>query len=306
MRRLPILLFLIATSAAAQVRTRAITPAKPDVSGNTVTGIISSVSGPFILLANGLITIDTTGAKLVGDAPAAGSPVFVVLKPGDVAPNAPLPAAYVAVTRLPHASLSGTVTAVDLANSTITLLGRTIKVTSSLAAVFPGQTVQVDVNNVGGVLVADGIHVMNMNPVPLPSVIRGTVKSISNNLWIIGAQGKDVSVTVNGDTKIVGSPKVGDTVDVLLTSDNVALSIIREPVILPLPGPVGITGWVKTIGATQWTIGLGPEGSKALVLPVEVNASTKIVGDPKVGDHVEVSGKMTTSGLLATSITRIP
>ena len=319
MRRLPILLLLIATTAVAQVRSRATMPVKPDVSGNTVSGVVSSVSGPFILLAGGLVTIDTTGAKIAGDAPEAGLMVFAVLKPGEVAPNAPLPAAYVGVTRLAQVSLGGPVTAVDLGNSTLTLLGRTIKVTSStaisglmtfkamtLADIFPGQTVQVEANTSGGALVAASIHVMTMHPVPVPSVIHGTVKSISNDLWVINAQGKDVSVTVNAQTKIVGDPKIGDTVDVLITGDNVALSILKAPVILPIPKEMRITGFVKSIATTVWTVGLGPEGSKAPEFRVEVNAHTKIAGDPKVGDRVEVVGTMGHGSMVASSITKVP
>ena len=64
------LLLLAATTAAAQVRARAVQPTRPDLSANSVSGVVSSVSGPFILLANGLVTIDTTGAKLPS-APAA-------------------------------------------------------------------------------------------------------------------------------------------------------------------------------------------------------------------------------------------
>lgn len=307
MRRVPILLLLIATSAVAEVRSRATTPVPPFVSGSTVSGIISSVSGPFIHLANGLVTIDTTGAKMAGDPPAAGSPLFATIKPGEVAPNTPLPATYVAVTRLPQVSLTGNVTLIDLAESTLTVLGRTIKVTPQtkappLADIVINQIVQVDADNFGGALVASSVRVLSIKPVPvpvpLPSIIRGTVRSISNSLWVIAADGKDVMITVNAQTKIVGDPKVGDMVDVLITADNVALSIISEP-------QMRITGFVKSIAVTRWTIGLGPAGSMAPDFLVEVNASTKIVGDPKVGDRVEVVGTIGKGSLVASSITRI-
>ena len=309
MRRLPIplLLLLIATSAVAEVRSRATMPNPPFVSGSTVSGTISSVSGPFIHLANGLVTIDTTEAKMSGDPPAAGSMLFAVIKSGDVAPNTPLPATHVAVTRLSQVSLTGPVTLVDLAENTLTVLGRTIKVTpqtktTPLADLVVNQIVHVEAENTGGALVASSVHVLSIKPVPvpvpLPTIIRGTVRSISSTLWVINAEGKDVTVTVNAQTKIVGNPKVGDMVDVLVTAGNVALSIVSEP-------QMRITGFVKSIAPTRWTVGLGPEGSKAPEFLVEVNASTRIVGDPKVGDRVEVVGAIGKGSIVASSITRI-
>ncbi|MEK6371560.1 MAG: DUF5666 domain-containing protein [Acidobacteriota bacterium] len=315
MRRLPIpiLLFLIAIPAVAQVRSRAAMPVPLDLSGSTVSGIISSVSGPFILLADGLVIIDTTGAKMAGDPPTPGSPLFAALDASQVAPNAPLRATYVAVTRLAQVTLTGTVTMINDGERTLTVLGRTIKVTpqtaisglitkaTTLADIVVNQSVQVEADNFGGTLVASRIRVLSIKPVPspLPTVIRGTVRSISSTLWVIAAEGKDWMITVNAQTKIVGAPKVGDTVDVLITADNVALSIVNEP-------QLRITGFVKSIAATQWTVGLGPAGSFAPDFLVEVNASTKIIGDPKVGDRVEVVGTIGKSSFVASSITRTP
>lgn len=317
MRRLPIpiLLLLIAVDSVAQVRSRATMPVSLDLSGSTVSGIISSVSGPFILLADGLVIIDTTGAKMAGDPPTPGSPLFAAIDASQVAPNAPLRATYVAVTRLAQVTLTGTVTMINDGERTLTVLGRTIKVTpqtaisglitkaTTLADIVVNQSVQVEADNFGGTLVASRIRVLSIKPVPspspLPTVIRGTVRSISSALWVITAEGKDWMITVNAQTKIVGEPKVGDTVDVLITADNVALSIINEP-------QLRFTGFVKSITATQWTVGLGPAGSLAPAFLVEVNASTRIIGDPKVGDRVEVAGTIGKSSFVASSITRIP
>ena len=320
MRRLALVLplILIATTALfAQTHSRATMPVQPNVSPNTVTGIVSSVNGTLVLLAGGLVTVDVSGAKVSGDI-APGALLVAVLKPGEVAPNAPLPAAYVGVTSVAQVSLTGPVTAVDLAGSTLTLLGRTIKVTPqttfssmmmtfkaiTLADILPGHTVGVDANASGGALVASHVVLLEMHAVPLPSVIHGTVKSIGTTSWVITVGSNDVIVTVNGNTKIVGDPKVGDTVDVIVGGDGVALSILKEP--LPLPGPneIHMTGWVKSIGATQWTIG-GPPGSMAPDFLVQVTASTKIVGDPKVGDRVDVVGQMGHGGIVANSITKL-
>jgi hypothetical protein len=252
---------------------------------------------------------------MAGDPPTPGSPLFAVINSLQVAPNAPLPAESVAVTRLPQVTLTGSVTLINLGESTLTVLGRTIKVTpqtaisglitktSRLDEIVIHQTVQVNADNFAGTLVASSIRVLSIKPVPplpppSPTFIRGTVRSISSTAWVIAADDKVWTITVNAQTKIVGQPKVGDTVDVLLNSDNVALSIINEP-------QARITGFVKSIATTQWTIGLGPPGSLAPDFLVEVTANTKIVGDPKVGDKVEVAGTIGKGSFVASSITRI-
>jgi Domain of unknown function (DUF5666) len=242
MRKLIPILLLIATTATAQVRTRAITPPKGELSGNTVTGVVSSVTGSLVRLADGLVVIDTTGAKISGEI-TPGALLFAVLKPGNVAANAPLPASYVAVTRSAQVTLSGTVTAVDLTARTLTLLGRTMRVTpqTAFSSAFPtfkaielsdivtGQPVVVESNASAGALVASSVFVLGFHPPTLPTVIHGTVRSIANDSWVISAGGKDVMVKVDAKTKIAGNPKVGDTVDVLVDADNLALAIIKMP-----------------------------------------------------------------------------
>ena len=87
-----------------------------------------------------------------------------------------------------------------------------------------------------------------------------------------------------------------------------ALSIVKFTFIVPLPVPsdLRITGFVRTITATQWTIGIGPAGSLAPDFLAQVNDQTKIVGNPKVGDRVEVIGALSSRGIIATSITKLP
>ena len=249
MRRLVLSLLLIATTAFAQSHGRAVMPPRPDLSGNTVSGTVSSLSGSLVLIANGLISIDTAGAKIVGDDLAVGAFVTATLKSGDVAPNAPLPATLVLVAHIPQATLSGTVTSVDIVSSKLTLLGRTINVTPdtkfsglltlrrmTLADVFPSMLVAVEANVAGGALVAKSVEV--------------------------------------------------------LTPLRIA--------------PARFTGFVKSIGAKEWTVGLGPAGSLAPDFLVTVDALTKISGDPKVGDRVNVVGELTATGFLASSITKVP
>src|SRR5207247_4758168 len=70
--------------------------------------------------------------------------------------------------------------------------------------------------------------------------------------------------------------------------------------------PTRFTGFVKAIGATQWVVGLGPAGSLAPDFLVKVDKYTTIVGDPKVGDRVNVVGEITANGFAASSITKVP
>ncbi len=249
MRRFLPLLF-VATTAFGQGRGRAVTPPFTPANAVTVSGIVTSVSGSLITIADGLITVDTTGARLIGyDVITPGSFVTATLKPGDVAPNAPLPATLLLIAHLPTATLSGPVTSVDIVNNKLTLLGRTINVTTettfsglltlrkiTLADIFPNMVVAVEADVAHGALVAKSVQVL---------------------------------VTL-------------------------------------LPGPTHLTGFVKAIGATQWIVGLGPAGSLAPDFLVLVDSNTKISGDPKVGDRVNLVGELTSAGFAASSITKVP
>ena len=319
---------LSTTSLFAQTRTRAITTPGVGggfpIAGTTVSGLVTGVSGSIISLANGLVTLDASGAKILGDDGVAtsvasitpGSLIFAVLKSADSAPNAPLPVATLAVTHVAQVTLSGPVQSVDPSAKTLTLLGRTIHVTAdtsiggsrgsgALGDILPNQVVQVQANAVAGSLTATSILVFFETP-PASTLIHGTVKSIGAASWVItDGRGKDVTVVVNAQTKIVGDPKVGDAVDVVISVDsagaNVAVSIMKS---IEPPIQVHLTGWVSSISATSWTIS-GPPGSMAPAFLLQVNAQTKIVGDPRVGDRVDVIAKPSSTGFVALSITKM-
>ena len=334
-KTLALVALLATTALVAQNRNRAVS--NPDsqgggsfpIAGTTVSGFVTSINGSIISLANGLVTLDISTAKVLGDdgvvasvsSITPGSLVFAVLKSGDSAPNAPLQVATIGVTRIAQVVLSGPVQSVDPITGTLTLLGRTIHVTAdtsigggrgsgALGDILPNEVVQVQANAVDGSLVATSILVFFETP-PASTLVHGTVKSIGAASWVItDGRGKDVTVVVNAQTKIVGDPKVGDEVDVVISVDsanaNVAVSIMKS--ITP-PLQVHLTGWVSSISATSWTIS-GPPGSMAPAFLLGVNAQTKIVGDPKVGDRVDVIAKLNSTallppGYLALSITKI-
>ena len=326
-------LTLMASFSFAQSRGRATSPVpeRIGVSGRTVSGIVSSVQGNLVSIAGGLVTIDASDAKITGEhdggvtltSVTPGSLIFAVLKDTDVAVNAPLPAAIIGVTRIADAILTGPITSVDPAGSTLTMLSRRIRINAQTTFVAPGhgsgarglgdllpnQIVAVEANAIVGALVATSVRVLS--PVPLPTaVIHGTVKSMTTESWVINdsREKKDVTVLVNAQTKIAGSPVVGDAVDVIASVDSahayVAISIVKSPVISPLPELSHIEGRVKSIGATSWVITENRSQHDTAVL---VDAQTKIVGSPKVGDAVEVLARTNDAhALLAISIIGVP
>lgn len=319
---------ILATTAMARERsTRSISAeALRPGPATMVSGTVSSVSGHLVALAGGAVVVDATNAKISSDRGEAttigaitpGSMIVAVIRAADFPPNAPLPAMSIAVMRAFDVTLSGPVQAVDLLNSTFTLLGRTIRVTAEtsfgglragteiggLADLQPNQVVQVQANAVGGALVAAVVRVFAALPPPTVA-FRGTVKSIGTESWVITGADGDVTVIVNAQTKIVGSPKVGDVVEVVATIDSsnayVALTIMKRED--PRP-PLALTfrGVVRAISGTSWSIAV--ENKREIA--VQITSSTKIAGDPKLGDRVEVVAERTAGGgFVALSITKL-
>ncbi len=132
-----------------------------------------------------------------------------------------------------------------------------------------------------------------------PTRLVGTVKSTGATSWVVTTgDGTDVTVTVTTETKIVGSPAVGDKVQVLGTRDasgNLVAQLIVKLMTEPPPSTdVTFTGTVKSIELGIWVV----DTTKVFVTP-----RTEIEGSPKVGDTVKVTGKKMADGsVLATDI----
>src|SRR6185503_18347519 len=112
----------------------------------------------------------------------------------------------------------------------------------------------VSANASGGALLA--ATVIASTPFPRTTLIHGTVKSIGTDSWLItDSAGKEWTIIVNAQTKIIGDPKVGDSVEILANVDRsnqyVAVSIMKSIVIRPM---VNFTGEVKAIGPASWVI----------------------------------------------------
>jgi hypothetical protein len=317
-RKITLTSILFALAFAAQARTRTVgSGASTDaalspltVPGASVSGAVSSVSGNVISLAGGLVTIDASNAKITDQTGntatiasiTAGSTIFAVLSATTANANAALPAAMINVRRIAQVELSGPVTAVG-ANS-LTVLGRTITVDSNtsfggrartIADILVNDNVQVAANAAGSALLASSIFATD--PMPRATVISGTVKTIGSESWTITDRaGKEWTIVVNAQTKIVGDPKVGDTVEILANVDNanryVALSIMKAPVIIVLP-IVSFSGEVKSITATSWVV-RDARADKDITLAIVPD--TKISGDPKVADGVIVTARIDSNG----------
>ncbi|MCX6031503.1 MAG: DUF5666 domain-containing protein [Chloroflexi bacterium] len=128
----------------------------------------------------------------------------------------------------------------------------------------------------------------------------GWVVSIDGGRWTIG---DDCGITVDtdGNTKYVDNPGVGDRVSIefLVRSDGLplALSIHRTGGPAATPEPLDFTGRVKSINGGVWAIGS---------FVVTVPGDTPIIGNPQVGDMVEVHAERRAGGeIRALSITKV-
>lgn len=299
-RRVALFLSLV-LSFATFAATRTVDSGTRLPNGATVGGVVTAVNGKLIQLAGGNITIDATNARIHGTSSTIepGMLVFATLTTADVAPNAPLPASSITVTRLPDATLFGPVQSVDTANNTITLLGRTIRVTSEtsfggvrksrdgakpgLSDILPNHMVQVSVDERNGQLVATSILLL-APALPELHTKRGEVKSIGTSAWVID----DLTVQIDAQTKIAGSPKVGDTVEVLYRVDssnaNVAISIVKTN-LPPFIRPTYFSGQVVSIATSAWVV-RRDDGNAQVTL--KINENSKIEPRIVTGDRVDV------------------
>lgn len=293
-KSLTALALLTAIAAFGQSRISSRNP----IPGTTVTGFVTAVNGSMISLANGLVAVDVSHATITNDHGGTatitpGSLIFAVLRSSNS-----LEASMVIVSSLPQVTLTGPVQSVNAAAGTLQLLGLTIHTDANtsfggdhnirrLSDIVANDIVAVQANASGSSLLATSILVFAPMRQLFPTLLHGTVKNIGTDSWVISDTHRgDTTVLVNAQTKILGSPKVGDTVDVFANVDSannfVAISIALSPV----NSRLHFTGVVKQIGSHSWIIGpaagLGPDTI------VQITAETKIIGDPKVGDRVDV------------------
>ena len=311
LRRILVLAIALSALSASAARTRAVASG-PRSNGATVYGVVTAVAGNTLSLADGLVTIDATSAKIVTGRGRSGSMaditpgalVFATLRAG--ADSGALPADTIVVTRIADAALFGPVEAADVAGRTITLLGRTIHVTDEtsfgglrgddslgLDDVFANQLVQVETEARGGQLVATSVVILTPMAPPEVATVRGTVKSIAVDAWVIETKsGERLTLRIEPQTKIAGSPSVGNEVEVLYRVDSsnakIAIAIVR----LELPAEPfvkRVTGKIERIDGDTWTIA---------GVAMKVTRNTKLEPGLRVGDTVEALAQRSDDGTL--------
>ena len=334
-----LLLFGLAPFAAAD-GAPVTSPARP----STVEGTVSEVTGPILDLIEGGIQIDVTHATITGGDNRLANPlpwsgilvgarVVAQVTVPDVIPAVfpppPLAATTVVVFQAHAGQLVGTIQAVDVAGGKFTLLLHTVSTNSAtkwsgegpngpvkngpvkgIADLAAGMFATVSVVNASGLL-ATNVEAFGFATPPELIAFRGPVETITPTAWTIAGRG----VRVDFDTKIVGDPKVGDTVDVLARIQNpppgslapsylVAVSITKAPAITP-PGPGRATefdGIVESIPAAPTANGAPLGHWKISSRDVIVNGLTKLDTGIVVGSAVHVKGSFLTSASTAGSL----
>ena len=324
MLRKPFALFLVLFAFTAVARVRSVSHPDARIEQGTVSGVVSGVQGNLIQIAGGAVTIDATGAKIVvGRGREAsivdvkpGMQLFASVRASNPSSHAAIPATLITVTDPADVTLSGAVQMVDTANRSFMLLNQTIRTDAntsfggykreggtSFADIQPNVIVYVQADNVGGRLLAREVLVVAPAP-PQVGRARGTVESIGADSWTVKTDRETLTLVVNAQTKIAGSPKVGDTVEVLYTINSahqyVAVSIIRFE--MPtVPRLEHVRGTVKSMGSTSWT--LTANGTDRTLA---INENTKISTGIAVGDLVDVLAvKRDDGSLLALTIVRL-
>ncbi|HEX7616051.1 MAG TPA: DUF5666 domain-containing protein [Thermoanaerobaculia bacterium] len=298
---------------------------------STIDGTVSAVTGTVLDVIGGQFRIDVANATVTsGDGPAAGrlpttgipvgARIVAQVTVGDALPTLfpppPLAATSVVVFLPRDGQLVSTIQGVDVAGGKITMFFHSISTTTAtkwsgfgpngsvkgIGDLSTGMLATVSVVNAGGSggLLATTVEAFGAVAPPELIAFRGPVQTISATAWTIAGR----AVTVDAGTKIVGDPKVGDTVDVLARVQNppieslapsflVALSIVKSGVIVP-PGPDDraseFDGTVESIPPVA-TPGGAPLGHwKISSRDVVVNGLTKLDPGLAVGTPVHVKG----------------
>ena len=319
----PAVLLLLAVPATADVRG---VPAADERPQATIEGTITSVNvpiaggGPIVTLLDGLVAFDATGATVryldgrsaTADTLAAGQRVLALLDPA----TAPLRATtLVILSDRADVTFSGRVDAVDLGPGTLTVLGFTSRVTDRTVFGGPfdgagskgledlrvGDMVFVEAKADAGALLATKVMKLGA-PSDAVRRIHGTVASIGEAAWTITPKdgGPERTFAVDGQTKIVGNPAVGDRVGVLARKldDGSWLAVVIAKATLSGPArtEVEFEGVVKSISPGTpngvWIVG---------ETKVVVTGRTVVRGEPKVGDTVDVEGLKNPDGAVQAS-----
>jgi hypothetical protein len=322
------LIFLIAVVLAA---TAAFGQAPTTEQKPLASGIVSEVNSfdRIIAINGGQILIDASQAqiRLSGSSDSQpfriitpGAQIAVVFAPGSYGPGQRIPATVVQVLLFPIGTMTGRVEAVDVANSTLRILGQTIRVTEqtrfgstvasldarSLAELPVGRNVTVFFNGDQTALVAHEVFII----APAPDEViafTGTVRQIRGNTWTL-ANSRFESFQVTSRTAInaVPPPRVGDLIHVLgrvdagvVTAELITLARTQCPNFTPNP-TISIRGYLIERTATSITVDNGTAVVRGLI-----DGNTLFDGgDAVVGDNVEMRVEKIGNNFVVKMLTR--
>lgn len=158
---------------------------------------------------------------------------------------------------------------------------------ATIAAVKPGMLITATVKDPEsistGPLVATAIAILRSADVTFTGTIQN-VDTAGNQFLLLNR-----TIKVDANTRFVNASGIADVKANMLAvvEANVAgnaLVASRVTVAAPIPPrPQTATGVVKSIGSNSWVITVRDRDTTFVV-----NATTKILGDPRVGDKVEV------------------
>jgi len=323
---LPLAVVALLFAALVPASARAQDPASDLIArpSTLVEGVVTGVSpdGKVVTLLGGVgdLEIDVSNARIVYAGPEAsaskpnpkigpGSRIIATIALPDVVaavvPPPNLIATDVLVMEGRFVFLRGVIQGVSVPpDDSFTMLFRTIHVddqteysggsssgsVKGFSDLEAGQRAEVEVVADAVGLLAVKVKVQgNVNPPGPPVAIHGVVKKIEATQWTIDT----TVVGVTNETRIVGDPKVDDTVDVLARKSSsgalTAILIAKVPVVTPPSGrEFRFDGVVQSIPPTATQIGTWKISGRE----VEVTARTTFVGSPKLHDKVQVTATM--------------
>lgn len=270
--------------------------------GDFVQGTVTAVRGASMEIA-GAIDIDLTGARIVSTGGRTLSATDLTTGAQVLAfgsrdqSTGRFTAKSIVVFLASEATLSGAVESVDPARQSLMIFSEEVLIVPSTEFLPPGTSldtlkagdrVVVTVVREGNALVARRVvNISGVFPGPIADLFyEGVIEQISSTTYTVSSR----VFTVNAQTLIVGQPRVGDSVVVLVdpSSPTLARAILsRDPRPEDNDGRVTFEGRLEEKAKSPLLMGgLWRVGGR----DVFVTPQTLIVGAPALGDLVRVTG----------------
>ena len=267
---------------------------EPELEENETTGVIQTLTSTVLTLADGT-TFQIAAATRFVDSPAAGDTVEIHFHV-DASGASVADRVETEDVKDPGGEVEFRGAVEAMSPTSWTVAGKTVSITAATmieGSPAVGDEVDVHAHVSGTTLVADRIEKKDAAP-PQPNDVEfeGTVEVIGTTSWTISGK----VVTVDSNTVIEHSPKVGDRVEVhAIQSGTSFLATKIEGKNEAGDARVEFSGVVESTGA-QWTI----SGTT-----VTVTSATRLKDNPGMGDTVNVRAtKQADGSLLASEIGR--